>query len=499
MQSLGLSDQARRLHPVSPFVRVLGYARQLIVAFFLFWVAAQSATWELAAAWVCIPLAIYEFIRYFTTSYALKDDQIVVRQGILFRSERHIPYERIQNVDLVQNLVHRVFGVAEVRIETASGSEPEAILKVLSLEDVDRVRQRIFGTAAQRPEATAMGDGEVAQTTAVEGETLLHLSVWELVKLGVCTYRGLAVVGILVGLAWQLDLESRFPQGWDAADNLFELTGWQLALAIASIICVSFIIVTILSIIWAVVTLYDYRLARRGEDLRITCGLFTRLTATIPRRRVQLVSVQTSPLHRYLNRATIRIETAGGSGDDDQIPVSRRWLVPLAPTDRVPELLAEIAPEIELDPPEWNSLHPLAVRRMTKRAVVVGLLISIPCSIPFGWFGLAVGPVILTLIVWHARALARSMRYAYGASGVVFRSGVVMRRTSATRYDRIQVVGQTQTPFDRRYQMAGVEVDTAGAGPSGHRIRIPYLDQIVAQTMYQHFVDQTQRTEFEWQ
>ena len=54
------------------------------------------------------------------------------------------------------------------------------------------------------------------------------------------------------------------------------------------------------------------------------------------------------------------------------------------------------------------------------------------------------------------------------------------RKTSAARIDKIQAVRLAESPFDRRYRMATLAVDTAGAGPADHRIRVPYLDRQVA-------------------
>ena len=42
--------------------------------------------------------------------YAFADEELVVRSGLLFRNERHIRYSRIQNIETVQNPLHRAFG-----------------------------------------------------------------------------------------------------------------------------------------------------------------------------------------------------------------------------------------------------------------------------------------------------------------------------------------------------------------------------------------------------
>ena len=85
-------------------------------------------------------------MRYVSFRLRYEDHELVIRSGLIFRNERHIPFSRIQNVDAIQNPFHRLFGVVEVRVETGGGKEEEARLSVLSLAAFEEMRQRVFGT-----------------------------------------------------------------------------------------------------------------------------------------------------------------------------------------------------------------------------------------------------------------------------------------------------------------------------------------------------------------
>ena len=45
-----------------------------------------------------------------------------------------------------------------------------------------------------------------------------------------------------------------------------------------------------------------------------------------------------------------------------------------------------------------------------------------------------------------------------------------------TFFEKIQSLSVSQSPFDRRWKMATLAIDTAAAGPADHLIEIPYLD-----------------------
>ena len=106
--------------------------------------------------------------------------------------------------------------------------------------------------------------------------------------------------------------------------------------------------------------------------------------------------------------------------------------------------------------------------------------------------------LVLPAALWYAAAAARYMSYARTPQGIFFRSGVWTKKISATLMEKVQVVSLGQSPFDRRWRMAALDVDTAGAGPASHRIRIPYLEEDVARGLLAGLYERTQASEFRW-
>ena len=81
--------------------------------------------------------------QYFTYRYRIEGDGVVIRSGLFQRSARHIPFARIQNVSLHQSLLHRLFNVAEVRLESAGAAKPEGQMRVLRLDAAHELEQQI--------------------------------------------------------------------------------------------------------------------------------------------------------------------------------------------------------------------------------------------------------------------------------------------------------------------------------------------------------------------
>ncbi|MEW6073418.1 MAG: PH domain-containing protein [Planctomycetota bacterium] len=481
-------DRPHRLHPLSVPVCVGVQAAKLIGPFLLVVWLAKGSAWERWALLFVVLDTLYEALAYFTTRYRFTATEIVVRRGLIFRSERHIPFARVQNIDLVQNPIERRLKLAEVRLETASGEAPEAILRDLSLDAVAEMRRRVLGmpldatAAGGEPPAGAGPRG--AGAGGHEGRTLVRLRTRELVALGLAPRRGMAIVGVLTGAAWELDLLDRSAVT-DRIESWWLSFGAPHALLLTALVAAAAIVAFLLvSVAWTIVHLHGFRLERRGEDLHLECGLVTRRTATIPRRRIQLVSVRATLLQRWLRCVSIRVETAGGIGDKEADTTSRRWFVPWLPAARVCEILAEVRPDFDVEPPAWMRTAPQTRRRMMRKAILVSLLLTLGAAAIVPPWGLAAGAVFLPLALWHATVAARILAYARTAGGVAFRSGAWTRAVSATRGENVQAVLLSESPFDRRWAMASLRVDTAGAGPAGHRIDIPYLERDVAARLY---------------
>ena len=91
-----------------------------------------------------IPYILVAIVRTLTFRYRFDEHELVIRTGTIARNERHVPYARIQNVDGVQTVFHRLLHVVDVKVQTAGGNEPEATMSVLPVAAFEQMRQRVF-------------------------------------------------------------------------------------------------------------------------------------------------------------------------------------------------------------------------------------------------------------------------------------------------------------------------------------------------------------------
>lgn len=490
-------QQLEWLHPTSLMFDAIAHVRALIVpvTIGLFSAAQGSFAGVMFAVLIFVPALLTSIFKYLTLRYTILDDKLVVMRGLIFRRVRTVPVQKIQNIDLIQNPLHRILGVAEVRIETASGTEPEAILRVLSLDQVERLRAGVSSrkqqaVSASVPAAAPSFDGmptathamETVATDMVEEKTLLEVPTSWLVRAGLASNRGVLIIGVAWGAMYEFNLWDRVD--WEHLDR-FIPENWTLetrVIAGIAALLMLLVVMRVVSIGWFLLRFYGYRLTRRNEALRISCGLLTRVSATVPIRRIQFVSVHQNLLMRWMRMASIRIETAGGAGkenEDAAATVARRWFVPSIPIDQVPDIVRHLHAELEweTDAWHWKPLAPRATQRMCRIAVYLSVLAGaagFAAWQPWGW---AVGVAVLPLFLFIAFKKSRSMKLARTDFGIAYRSGVWTRKTSVAFFEKIQAIRLDQNPFDRRWRMATLEIDTAAAGPADHRIDVRFLDE----------------------
>lgn len=80
------------------------------------------------------PVLAFYHLEYISFTYVCAENEFVIRQGVITRHTTVIPYHRIQNINTNRTLIDRLFGLANLEIETA-GSRPEGELPGVSNKD----------------------------------------------------------------------------------------------------------------------------------------------------------------------------------------------------------------------------------------------------------------------------------------------------------------------------------------------------------------------------
>lgn len=145
----------QRVSPKYIAVEIVGYlifgAVMTTVGFIPFWVSGWAP-----AALLGIALGAYFLIvialtprRVRAIGYALREDDLLFRRGILSQRVTAVPYGRMQLVDITRGPIARAAGLAELRFVTAAASSG-IIISGLPADDAERLRDHLVAVAETR-------------------------------------------------------------------------------------------------------------------------------------------------------------------------------------------------------------------------------------------------------------------------------------------------------------------------------------------------------------
>ena len=411
--------------------------------------------------------ALWGFLSWRATTYAVTDNSFRLKRGVFQKSERTIPLDHVQSVDTVQGVIQRAFGVVEVRIETAGGgaSEPDASLSALDRAEAQALRREIEGSQRERTEETA------------GPRVLRRLSTGDLLIAGATSGQ----IGVAFSL---LAVGSQFFDDFLADDFVRRLIetlapNWLMVLLI--FVPIGLLLAWFLAIAGTVLAYTGFTLSREGEFLYIKRGLLERREATIPLSRIQAIRVTEGVLRQPFGLAAVRVESAG-YGEDAGVST---MLFPLLPHDEVQEFLAEATPEFAVNP----TLEPLprrALRRYIFRAVVGYLILALAAAI--GWF-VVFGSVLalLAFLLVPPAALYgwlsyRDAGWALEEDRLVVRYRSLGRKTAIAPRRRLQSREVARSPFQRRVRLATFLAEVA-SGSGGSALRVTDIDARAAETL----------------
>ncbi|WP_432194111.1 PH domain-containing protein [Streptomyces sp. bgisy027] len=308
----------RRLHPVTPLRRawapvavLIGWAvhdpdqaqRQL---------TRLTTTTLLIALAVLLPAAaLYGFLTWWYTHFAVTDAELRIRTGLLFRRTAHIRLERIQAIDVTQPLLARVAGVAKLKLDVI-GADKKDELAFLGAEEARALRAELLARAAGFAPETAHEVGEApAQQLLRVPPAVLATS---LVLTG-ATWATLVAALVVPTILW-LVTES----AWTVLATAIPLVGAAGASSVGRF-----------------VTEYDWTVGESQDGLRIDHGLLDRAHETVPPGRVQTVRIVEPLLWRRRGWVRVELDVAGSANS---------LLLPVAPREVAESVVARVLPGV---------------------------------------------------------------------------------------------------------------------------------------------------------
>ncbi|MFB9955032.1 PH domain-containing protein [Cellulomonas denverensis] len=345
--------QWRRMHPVTPAVKgwkvfvavlvVIGANSADDVQELAEWLGGR--VWLAALGLLAIVFLFgfgYSAIAWRVTRFAVTDDAVQLRTGVLFRQQRQARLDRLQAIDVRQPLLARLFGLAELRLEVAGGAGSAVPLAFLREAEADQLRADLLARAVGLhrgrtavPQAT--GGGPEAPGTVVSPAEELAPTAPERPVYTVPVRRLLLSTLLTWAVFWLLL--------WVAALIVVMAVSGSIGPALGILPGV----LAVASYLWGRINRgANFRAAISPDGIRLRHGLTETRAQTLPPGRVQAVRIYQSILWRKADWWRVEINVVGyGTAEDGEqsdhvlLPVGTREDVLLALWLVLPDLGTE--------------------------------------------------------------------------------------------------------------------------------------------------------------
>ena len=440
---------------------------------------------------IALIFLIISYLQYRRFFFYVVDDKFIIEKGLISRDKITIPFDRIQTVNLNQNLIQQLFSVVALKIDTAGSSEKE--LEIPALENTyARQLQKFLMEKKQEVRGEAEGSGEMPEKQEIKSEknALIRLNSRDLLMVGLTENHlrtGLVLFAVINGYIWQFEeyLLKPFEGFLEEQANLF-LAQWLILLPL---IVLAFLVISVLlSMIQAVLKYFNLQFFVDAKGVQLISGLFKRSEFQIPVNKIQFLKWKSNPLRKIIGLKTLVIKQASSEDVGDRSSVK-------IPGCRKPQLdlvLDEFFPERKTSSFYFFKVHPLLFMQL---ALWLGLVPALAMSFSYFylWWLSFSGVLYLPLALWFIYKYYRSVGLAVNKEVLILQKGWVYPNSQILKFYKLQDIRYSQSVFQRRRKLASLHFYTAAGA-----MNMQHIPEAEARQLYNYILFKIESSEKSW-
>ncbi|MDX5404865.1 MAG: PH domain-containing protein [Bacteroidota bacterium] len=434
-------------------------------------------------------LAWYQYRRFY---FQVQGDKFLIHKGVFRREKTTIPFDRIQSVQLKQNLIQQVLNVVGLVIDTAGSGNEEVGIPALSRDYAEDLKAFLL---AKKKEAK--GEDVPATDEEIESEEtpVLELGLIDLFKVGLTENH---IRTGLVALAVSFSYFSQYAEyfGQDVEETTLQVVGLGRSLLIfLPLFLIIFILLSILlSTLRTALKFFNLKMWLNDSGLRVVSGLLKRQEYVVPSNKIQFIRWRSNPLRRMIGYRSLSVYQATSSDRN----ASRSIEVPGCKKDEVERVTRAFFPDwkgeedsIELRP------DPFYFRRLWMFTGILPTMVGVLISILFldmpWWFPLIIAGLYLPLSAFLAKR-DHERRVAWiGKDVMALDRGFVFPQRAFLKIFKVQNLVVHQSIWQKRRGLVSLTFHTAAGS-----LRIPYINERVGYFWANRVLYQVEISQRDW-
>lgn len=450
---------------------------------FAFFAAFSMRSWTSTMAIIGVSIfvtcatLIAPILKYLFFTFHVENEELIIQKGWLFKERKAIPVERIQSINITQNIAQRILGLVAVEIDTAGSKAKELEIPALDRHFAEQLKG-LLGKEKKKVNPIENEIGTDAATPPFEqpeedlstARTILKLTISDLLKVGITQNHlrsgGLAL-GVVFGFWYNIKeaVENYFGDIFESVDvDIEQAVKSPEAFGSSVIVFLGFgflaflIASTVVSLVMTINKFYDYKMELKDDYLEISMGLLHKKEIKIPLSKIQILEFHSNPLRKLLGFKTAHIFQA--QSDNKQVtnvevpachPALQKELQYLIFNEALEQSEKELLP------------NPWSHSRIDMYVASIFAIPLIAAAVYFDYYFMMAIPILFVVITGF-------MGYKYGLNSkvirdddfVVFYKGWLFNSVIISPVYKTQAVEKWRSIFIKRRGEAHLQVHTAG-------------------------------------
>lgn len=432
---------------------------------------------------ILLGFGVYSYLKYRTFTFYIDEEQneFIVEHGILNKTKTVIQLHKIQQVNLKQNIIHRIVDVYQVNIDSAGSEEKEAVINAVSKEVAMALKSKLLDN-----ERFEVVDDLVEVEKEMENKPFLKIDLISLLKVGI-TSNYAKSIGLLLTFFFTIyeNLNQagaeEYVDGSKVKDFIQSNTEvYSVLLAIVLL----FTLIFIINIVRTLVKYYGFKIAKQKGSLVMSYGLIATQSTILKPEKVQIVKITRNFFQKKLKILEIKIkQTINDESKKDKSTIE----IPGCNEIERDEILQLIFNEI---PEKGEKLKP----NFRKLLFSIFILIVLPLSAY-----LAIGNwLVNSLFEYKNIAIVCAVFIFIGLffgfknnslfinnKHIIMQSGAWDVDNEVIKIEKIQAITTSQLFWHKSLNIGSITIHTAGGNISFQLGKFDKINQYVNLWLYQ--------------
>lgn len=440
-------NQSKRQHPAWILLEIGSLIKSLFfIILFLFILQADKDTgwivWARYAFWIFVAGGlIIILLRWYTSTYELEEEAIVLHEGVFVKKIRTTTYERIQDHHIQTNFIHKLLGLTSIKLETGTTDDDSTLtFAAVSLEEADRILDLVHWKNSNRVDETV--------EEVVEKQIYFRSTQKDNLKAALTSFSFLAIFPILAAVYSNIDDFFNVEKSTKIIVTYF----MDHLLLLVPMAVIALLLSFGIGYIQTVIKYGNYEIAGDDQRIYISKGVLNRTTFSIQKSRVQAIAIKQSLIKRLLGMAEVKVVSAGQTENKEQEISS---LYPFLSKHEAYILTNKLLPEYHIEEDMIHLPRKVLGLRLIRPyywtiTAIIGLFII---KKEWMWAAIAVFVIELVLRVLNYKFTS----YLQNETFIQVRNGGLITETFLTKRKNIQQIQVGYSWLQRKFDVATLE------------------------------------------